>query len=218
MKKIRLPLIHLPGIAPTGDIYSREQLAQYVQANDILEQAAQEAARLLKAAENERQETHARCAALIEQAKREGIQQGQAAVETTRQQVITETVQWLVDEKRLEEQIANLMQERLQEMVQRIVEPYLMTCDPVPLLIQRVDALMHQYLHENNLELYVSHEHIPQLSHAFSGNVPLTLIADDTLSLHQARLVSPCAIVWLDLKQHLRLLMEQFAPQVKQST
>ncbi|AGK47983.1 hypothetical protein BTI_1927 [Burkholderia thailandensis MSMB121] len=205
-------ITYLPGPAPAGSLIPAAALAAYVDAASIVERAQVHAARMLDEARDALADAERDARRLREDAHRQGLADAAAELARAREDLIGETVQWLVDEADLEARIAMHLDDRLRVLVASVVEPYLRDRDTVELLLAQVRACIAADHGAAPLVLQVGAASAERIRVALEDVPRMRVEVDAALSAHEARLVSPHAIVHFDPGRHLDLLLSRLLP------
>ncbi|KWC21386.1 EsaK [Burkholderia ubonensis] len=212
MTDFPISITYLPGPAPAESLIPAATLADYFDAASIVERAQAHAACVLEQARSTLADAERDARRLREDAHRQGLADAAAELTRAREDLIGETVQWLVDEADLEARIATDLDDRLRVLIASVVEPYLRDRDAVELLLAQVRTCIAADQGASPLVLMVSAASAERV-HAVLRDAPRVRVAvDAALRADEARLESPHAIVHFDPERHLDLLLSRLLP------
>ncbi|WDD90572.1 EsaK (plasmid) [Burkholderia sp. FERM BP-3421] len=212
MTDFPISITYLPGPAPVESLIPAATLAGYVDAASIVERAQAHAARVLEAARSTLADAERDAHRLREDAHRQGLADAAAELAYARENLIGETVRWLVDEADLEAQIAMHLDDRLRVLVASVVEPYLRDRDAVELLLAQVRTCLAGDQGASPLELQVSAASAERIRAALGDAPRVRVTVEAALRADEARLASPYAIVHFNPGLHLDLLLSRLLP------
>ncbi|CAH0535967.1 HrpE/YscL family type III secretion apparatus protein [Vibrio marisflavi] len=187
----------------------REDLEKMERAQDILEQARSRANALVEQAQQELEQARCEISEMHQRAAQEAKQSATLLAEQAKEQAISKTVDWIVDEVSIEQVIAKQMSERIRSLVTVAIREYSATQDVSEILVRRLTKPIDEQLAKGNVTLKVHPNAMHSIRGTLGENDGLTVVADDGLSDKQARLETALVRVDIDLDQHLQLILDK---------
>ncbi|OHX19158.1 type III secretion system stator protein SctL [Chromobacterium sphagni] len=209
MTPLLLPITKLPGSAPLGPIIPASDLADYVQAGEIIARAQAQAKQIHDAAESEAERLHELCEQVLEAAWQNGLEKIAREVPGIRQQAVADAVEWLLDGRDLEHRIIERLEGRLRGiLVDVFAECYGQQSEPqllASLLRDRIGQL------GDGVEgiLYVCPEQHDEIRQTLGFCSRLRIEPDTSVVSGKALLQTPLVILSLDLDEQFNWAMNR---------
>ncbi|QGY32129.1 hypothetical protein [Pantoea cypripedii] len=207
MSRLRIKVESLPLSAPAGLLIRANELAQYQEAQDIIQQAHEQAARIKQEADDLLCRIQQQRDEACEAAREEGLVQLKEEEANWRQQAVAETVQWLLDEHELECNVIRRLEPRLRSMMTQVFKQFYQQQDGSRLLMDRLRSAIDSLLTEDSATLHVCPAQWDTLQHAFAAWPGLKVKSNPELTIGQATLSSPMVTLQLDLEEQLNAML-----------
>lgn len=209
MKALTIPVTRLSMAAPVGPVISAAQFTHYLEAQDIIEDAHEEAEDIINDAQSEADNIQQQCDEMRESARQEGIREIEHEALQIRQQIVADTIEWVVAEYEMERYIIERLEGRLRGIMVQVFEEFYGQQQGSGLLITRLREAMDQLVDDEKGILRVSHRQFDELSRAFVAYPQLRLESDQQLATGKAILTTPMVYLHLDLNEQLQSIISR---------
>ncbi|CAK7070345.1 MULTISPECIES: HrpE/YscL family type III secretion apparatus protein [Providencia] len=203
MKVISVPVISLPDLPVFGPIIPTEELINCFSANNIIEIAQQKAQIIYQESQKYLDETKQECQSLRELAYQEGMALLEDEAPLIRQKIATESIEWLVSEHQLEQNILMCLEPRLREVLVSVLDMFFIENDSTGLLFNQLRTKLEEIKNEKSATLYIHPSQYNKLIKLFSGYPWLHIQVDETKDKDEALLSSSLFNLHINLKEQL---------------
>ncbi|MFS1537770.1 MAG: hypothetical protein ACL7BU_02710 [Candidatus Phlomobacter fragariae] len=132
-----------------------------------------------------------------------------------RQEIIAESINWLVEQSELEKQLVIVLQERICQQVKSVIKVWSQKQNISENLITQITEQISEATTKQSLVLSVSPEQEDALRKVFSEQMQIRIRSD--FSPWQAELSSSCMTLRFDLYEHLHRLLETCVPTMEKT-
>lgn len=209
MKVLTIPVTRLSIGVPIGPVISAMQFANYLEAQDIIEDAHQAAEDIINCAQEEADNIQQQCDEMREAAREEGVRQFADESLQIRQKIVADTVEWVVTEYEMERYIIERLEGGLRDVMVQVFEEFYRQQQGSGLLITRLREAIDQLENDERGVLRVSHMQFDELSRAFVAYPQLRLESDKQLAAGKAILTTPMVYLHLDLEEQLQSIISR---------
>lgn len=123
-----------------------------------------------------------------------------------RQEIVAESINWLVEQAELEKQLVMVLQERICQQVELVIKAWSQKQNISENLISQITEQVSQATTKQSLVLSVSPEQADELRKIFAEQMQIKIRSD--FAPWQAELSSSCMTLRFDLYEHLERLLE----------
>jgi flagellar biosynthesis/type III secretory pathway protein FliH len=212
MSVITIPIASIAVPAPPGSRIAAAELANYAEANDIIEQARQTAQSLHLEAQQHLEQVQQQCEEARQNAWQEGLQLLKQETPALRQQLTAEVIHWLIDEQQLEQAIVTRLETQLRELLVSVFSGFIADQNLTDLLVLRLKERLEKVSHEHTATLHVCPQQYDELTLAFADYRWLQVKNDTTLLAGEAMLTTPLFTVYINLEEQLQAILARLAP------
>lgn len=209
MTGLRIPITCLPGPVPPGPVISACELAHYFDASKVLMHANDEAACLVKQAQETLAEAEQDSVRIRDSARRQGIAEAESEIAAIRVTTVDQTVEWLIAERELEVAIAAHLDTRIRALLAQALEEFIGEQDGADLILRRLRKRIPQLIADEPFTIRVAPQQIPAIEQAFADQPHLRVTADEALRPGQAVLETRLVTLNLDLDVHLQSILSR---------
>ncbi|MFV9997708.1 MAG: hypothetical protein AB8W78_09010 [Arsenophonus endosymbiont of Dermacentor nuttalli] len=153
---------------------------------------------------------------IVGKAERTAKQQQEAWRTQLRQEVVTESIDWLVEQAQLEKQLVIVLQERICQQVKLIIKAWSQKQNISQNLITQITEQISKAATKKSLTLSVAPEQADEVRKVFTENMQINIRSD--FAPWQAELSSSCMTLRFDLYEHLDRLLETCVPCYEKNT
>lgn len=202
MKTIPITVHTLSAQTPQENFLPSHQVHAYLQQEHLLKQAQAIAQEKQDAAQKILEEARTQAQEIRHQAQEDAQAQAYAQQETVKQEIIAETLQWLVQEEHMEKTIVLSLEKRIREQVSHAFHQVTQNLDLHQLLIHRLQTELEQLTSDQTYLLRVPSQELNifekkirdhQLEHR------LQIITDEQLRSHETILETPFFLLKVDI-------------------
>ncbi|MGC0154947.1 type III secretion system stator protein SctL [Chromobacterium vaccinii] len=201
MTLLSFPIAKLPGNATFGPIIPADDLASYINGGEIVAQAQAQAKQILEAAEREAEQLHELCEQALEAAWQNGLEKVARETPALRQQAVADTVEWLLDQRDLEQAIIERLEGRLLGILVSVFEECYGRQSESRLLASLLRDRIGLLPGGEEGTLHVCPEQHEELRQALISCSWLRIEADADIASGKALLQTPLVILSLDLDE-----------------
>ncbi|QBY41902.1 hypothetical protein QE197_01405 [Arsenophonus nasoniae] len=132
-----------------------------------------------------------------------------------RQEIVAESITWLVEQAELEKHLVIVLQERIGQQVKLVLKAWCQKQNISENLVNQLTEQIGEATTKQSLVLSVSPEQADALCKIFAEQIQIRIRAD--FAPWQAELSSSCMILRFDLYEHLERLLETCVPTTKKT-
>ena len=132
-----------------------------------------------------------------------------------RQEIVAESITWLVEQAELEKHLVIVLQERIGQQVKLILKAWCQKQNISENLVNQLTEQIGEATTKQSLVLSVSPEQADALCKIFAEQIQIRIRAD--FAPWQAELSSSCMTLRFDLYEHLERLLETCVPTTKKT-
>ncbi|WGL95002.1 hypothetical protein [Arsenophonus nasoniae] len=132
-----------------------------------------------------------------------------------RQEIVAESITWLVEQAELEKHLVIVLQERIGQQVKLVLKAWCQKQNISENLVNQLTEQIGEATTKQSLVLSVSPEQADALCKIFAEQVQIRIRAD--FAPWQAELSSSCMTLRFDLYEHLERLLETCVPTTKKT-
>ncbi|MGF6401564.1 flagellar biosynthesis/type III secretory pathway protein FliH [Pseudomonas frederiksbergensis] len=209
MNALIIPCIFLPGSMPHATLIPATELAEYFSATSVLAQAHAEAELIQQQARECLAQAEEQAQLILDQARDQSLAEAAHELNTLRQELIEETLDWHVAETTLEITLAQHLDTRLRALVALVLEEFIGEQDGAELMVRRVQQRLLTFLTEGALTVRVSPASENQAQRAFAAYPQVQVISTPSLTMTEALLETHLFTLRIDLDAHLQSLLSR---------
>lgn len=209
MNIIKTPVISLPDMPIFGSIISPDELSDYFAANDIIKIAEQKAQAIYQESLSHREKITQECEDLRQAAYQEGIRLLEEEAPYIRQKITADTIEWLVAEHQLEQNILIRLESCLQNVLANIVSSFFIESSSAELLAKQLKDKLEMMNNEKVATLYIHSSQHNEFVELFSDYPWLNIIPDDTKGKDEALLSSSLFNLHINLQEQFKSICER---------
>ncbi|MCC7006996.1 MAG: hypothetical protein IT497_10205 [Ottowia sp.] len=206
----------LPGTLPAEEVIRSNTLQPYLEAQDVLSQAHEEAQEITQQATSLLADTQAQVKTIQAQAKEAGLKDAHIAIDQACQEAVANTIQWLVKTQELEQSVVNRLENRIRNYLAQIFSEFSRSQDQIELVLHRISKHLPEFIAQGRLTLRLNAPTRARIEATLGSAraARIHIITDHTLQPGQAILDGELVRVVIDVEQHgqalLKLLNNQF--------
>ncbi|AAQ60264.2 type III secretion system stator protein SctL [Chromobacterium violaceum] len=201
MTLLSLPITKLPGNAPLGPIIPAGDLADYIEASEIIEQAREQAKSIIQDGEKKIENLCEMYEEISEAAWQDGLKNLEQQAPALRQQAVANVVEWLIAEQELEHKIIERLEGQLCDILIKVFKEYYGQQNESQLLINLLRERVRALLDSEEGVLYVCPEQYEELKQALISFPKLLIESDASIMAGKALLQTPLVILSLSLNE-----------------
>lgn len=209
MNIIKTPVISLPDMPIFGLIISSDELTNYFAANDIIKIAEQKAQAIYQASLSHREKIVQECDDLRQAAYQDGLRLLEQEAPNIRQKTVADTIEWLVAEHQLEQNILVRLESCLHKTLINIVESFFIENSSAKLLAKQLKDKLEMMNNEKAATLYIHSSQYDEFAELFSDYPWLNIILDDTKGKDEALLSSSLFNLHINLQEQFKSICER---------